>query len=97
MPAVTVPSRPSGEPIAITGSPTASCDDLPSVATVSAVSGTLSTARSLIGSSPTICALAVSSSENVATIVPPPLATSATWSLVSTYPCLSITTPEPTP
>ena len=78
MPAVTVPLSPSGDPIAITGSPTARVDDLPSGATVSWSSGTFSTARSLIGSSPTISAFALASFENVATIVPPSLATAAT-------------------
>ncbi len=34
MPAVTVPASPSGEPIAMTGSPTASWSESPSVATV---------------------------------------------------------------
>ena len=70
MPAVTVPCRPSGEPIAMTGSPTASESELPRLATVSSSVGTLSTARSLMGSSPTIWARAVASSEKVTRIVP---------------------------
>ena len=41
MPEVTVPCRPSGEPIAMTGSPTASLLESPSVATVSGVVSTL--------------------------------------------------------
>ena len=69
MPAVTVPCRPSGEPIAITGSPTASAAESPSRATVSCVFGTLITARSLVGSRPTIFALAAASLLNVTTML----------------------------
>ena len=69
IPDVTVPCRPSGEPIAITGSPTASLSESPSWATVSLLFGTLMTARSLVGSCPTIRASAVSSLVKVTTIL----------------------------
>ena len=68
MPAVTVPCSPSGEPMAITGSPTASLSESPRLATVSWSLGTLITARSLTGSRPTILAFAVASSLKVTTI-----------------------------
>ena len=46
MPLVTVPDRPSGEPIAITGSPTTTLSELPSGSAVRFLALTLRTARS---------------------------------------------------
>src|SRR5438309_1280974 len=94
IPSVTDPAYPSGEPIAITGSPTASWSESPSVATVSLSAGTWMTARSLVGSRPTTRAVARASSLNSTTRAVAPW---TTWLLVRTYPFLSITTPEPTP
>ena len=86
MPEVTVPANPSGEPIAITGSPTAILDESPRAATVRPGLSTFSTARSDFGSRPTTRASAADWSENSARRLLPRLAAAAemTWLLVST-------------
>ena len=56
MPWVTVSASPSGEPIAITASPTARSSELPSCSTRRVGTSILSTARSVFGSLPTISA-----------------------------------------
>ena len=83
IPEVTVPSRPRGDPIATTGSPTASLLESPSTATVSDVGSTLITARSVAGSRPTIRADAVCWLLKVTTSVALPVAAEeTTWLLV---------------
>ena len=60
MPAVTVPPRPNGLPIAITQSPTRSLSESPNFTAVSGLSGlTFSTARSVFVSVPTSSALSL--------------------------------------
>src|SRR6266567_1873063 len=95
MPAVTVPSRPSGLPMARTVSPTWTSALGANVAAVSPETpAALTTARSLAASVPTIVAVAVLPSENVSrTVLPRAVAT--TWLLVSTYPSAVNTTPDP--
>ena len=84
MPVVTVPDRPSGEPMAMTRSPTTSPRDSPSVAAGSCESDcTCRTARSVTGSRPTIfAAISCSPASRVTVISPPPAADSTTWLLV---------------
>ena len=87
MPTVTVPARPSGEPIAITPSPTARSDERPIGATVGFATGTLTTARSVFGSrADDLGGDRGSRRENTASIVPRdwPVAGATTWSLVRT-------------
>ena len=86
MPWVTVPTRPSGEPMAITASPTASPADDPIAATTGFATSTLTTARSVFGSRPTIRAGArVPSAKTASSRLPAPAAAGATtWLLVST-------------
>src|SRR4051812_5428137 len=93
MPAVTVFSRPSGEPRASTGSPPAIASELPIATGVSPDRATLITATSDSGSRPTSVALAVEPSLNDTDMVSLPVAT--TWSLVITYPSAETTKPEP--
>ena len=86
MPWVTVPARPSGEPMAITSSPTASLADDPTAATTGLRTSTLTTARSVLGSRPTMRAGArVPSEKTASSRLPDPAAAGATtWLLVST-------------
>jgi hypothetical protein len=86
MPSVTVPTRPSGEPIAITPSPTTSPDDEPNVATTGLATSTLTTARSVFGSRPTIWAGARVPSWKIASIWAPvtSAAGATTWLFVRT-------------
>ena len=51
-----MPARPSGEPMAITGSPGRRLLDVPSLITVRLVALTFTTARSVMGSRPTMVA-----------------------------------------
>ena len=83
MPVVTVPARPSGEPIAMHWSPTTTSSELPSVATGSPVRSTFSTARSYAGDRPTMRPLAVDPSLKCTVIVPPSAASATTWLFVS--------------
>ena len=83
MPVVTVPCKPSGEPMAMTGSPTATLFDWPRVATVNGEWVTLMTARSVVGSRPTSLADSIVSSLKTTRMEPPaPAATETTWLLV---------------
>ena len=72
MPLVTVPERPSGAPRATTGWPTFSADDEPKGMTGSEpVLSIFSTARSVSGSRPTMCAGFVVPSFVTTSTVPP--------------------------
>ena len=72
--------------MAITPSPTASADEAPMLATTGLATFTLSTARSVLGSRPTIRAGARVPSWKTASITAPALsaAGATTWLLVST-------------
>ena len=97
-PVVVVLDRPSGFPIAITGSPTLTCEESAKVAGTRSRGGcwTARTARSVEGSVPTIVALYVRPSWRTTEIVAPePAPAATTWLLVSTRPVVSRTTPEP--
>ncbi len=98
MPLVTVASRPNGEPIATTFSPTAIFFAVLIVAgrrpeTPSA----LMTARSVTGSVPTTRALAALPSLKLTDISPCSPATEATWLLVRISPSELMMMPEPEP
>src|SRR3954465_9483331 len=93
MPKGTVFSRPSGEPRASTGSPTAIASELPSATGGRPDRATLITATSDSGARPTRLALAVVPSLNDTDMVSLPVST--TWSLVITYPSAETTKPEP--
>jgi hypothetical protein len=86
MPVVTVPASPSGEPIAITASPTRSPADLPREATVGLATSTLITARSVFGSRPTMRpATLVWSKKTTSSLASALLAASdTTWLFVTT-------------
>ena len=84
MPEVTEPSRPSGLPMARTVSPTRSAELSPNFAGVSPDTLlTRTTARSVFGSVPTICAVAVRPSEKLTCTVLP-FASATTWLFVTT-------------
>ena len=99
MPSVTVPLRPSGEPIAIAVSPTLSLLESPKSAGMRPLGSTLITARSDSGSVPTRLALRTEPSEVWTSRLASELAPSSvtTWVLVRMCPWLSRTTPEPVP
>ena len=100
MPSVTVPTRPSGEPMAITPSPTARLADDPIAATTGFATSTLTTARSVFGSRPTMRAAARVPSWKIASM-PAPAAVRGRarrrgcWSARSRRG--SMTTPDPVP
>ena len=96
MPVVTVLSRPSGLPTAITSCPTARSADVPSVATVRSFGGSDSwmTARSVVASVPTTVASYIRPSPSVTTIF---CASATTWLFVRMRPAESRMTPEPAP
>jgi hypothetical protein len=77
MPAVTVRARPNGLPMATTSSPTWARSELPRVSGVSARAGALTrrTARSVVGSEPTIVALKLSLFEKLTWTDPAPATT----------------------
>ena len=98
MPLVTVASRPKGEPMATTPSPTPRLADLPMVAGVRPeTSCAWITAVSVSGSVPRISASALVPSEKSTLIVPPSPATSTTWLLVRIVPSSVRMMPEPDP
>src|SRR5262249_52502836 len=98
MPRVTVPARPSGEPIASTESPTVSVSESPRVAATRPGRSTLSTARSVFGSRPTIFAGTDDWSAKITRMLPLlPAAADTTWLLVTMCPLPSTTTPDPVP
>ena len=87
MPLVTVPCRPSGEPIATTSSPGSRSAERPSVAGVRpSTPCARMTARSVTGSRPTISAAADEPSLNVTRTEPPFAAAATTWLLVRISP-----------
>src|SRR3954452_2878205 len=97
-PVVVVLDRPSGFPIAMTGSPTFSCEESANVAGTRSRGGCwmARSARSGEGRVPTIVSLYVRPSARTTEMVAPePAAT--TWLLVSTRPDVSSTTPDPCP
>src|SRR5262245_12381952 len=98
MPDVTVPCRPSGDPMATTCWPTCRSADEPSFAGFRLLTpDALITARSELGSRPRISALAVLPSLNVTRSWPPLAASSTTWLLVRICPSELMITPEPSP
>ena len=86
MPSVTVFDSDSGEPMAITVSPTASSSESPNCSTVGLSTSTLITARSVLESRPTTCATArLPSVKTTVSFADVSCAAGATtWSLVST-------------
>ena len=98
IPKVTVPDKPSGEPIAITGSPTATLSLSPNWRAGRFFALIFNTARSYEESRPRIVPSYISPLLSVTRIVPPFSATAAiTWLFVKIYPLLSITKPDPVP
>ena len=82
IPAVTVPPKPNGLPIASTQSPTRSWSELPHLTAVSGfVDSTLSSARSTFGSLPTTFAVSCVLSWRMTVISS---ASAMTWLLVTT-------------
>ena len=93
MPAVTVPPRLNGLPIAITHSPSRSLSESPNFTALSGLSGfTRSSARSVLVSRPTISALSFVPSLRMTVISS---ASAMTWLLVTTRPDGSMMKPEP--
>src|SRR5216684_533276 len=93
IPAVTVPPRPNGLPIASTQSPTRALLESPQLAACSGVlASTLSRARSVTASRPMTCACNAVSSDSVTVIWS---AVAITWLLVTINPDGSMTNPEP--
>ncbi len=82
MPDVTVPLSPSGLPTATTSSPTESASESPKVVGFNPVASILTTARSDVGSVPTIFALKSLPSCVVTVREPPCAASVTTWLLV---------------
>src|ERR1700712_4981754 len=98
MPWVTVPGRPSGEPTAITDSPTWLLSESPICNGLSdAEALTLITAMSYDGLRPTRVAFTLRPPGKTTRIVDPSAAPATTWLLVMIRPCLSITNPDPVP
>src|SRR6266851_3621517 len=93
IPAVTVPPRPNGLPIASTQSPTRALLESPQLAAGNGVlASTLSNARSVTASRPMTCACSAVSSARVTVICS---ALAITWLLVTINPDGSMTNPEP--
>ena len=94
MPAVTVDVRLNGFPTAMTHSPKRSKSELPKARGCRLSALILSTAKSVVGSVPTTSATysRLSLSDTLTS-----LALSITWLLVTMYPSLEITTPDPLP
>src|SRR5680860_963373 len=98
MPLVTVASRPNGEPIATTSSPTSIVSEVLSVAGDRPdTSCALITARSVRGSVPRISASALDPSSKLTDTDPPAAATSTTWLLVRISPSALKMMPDPEP
>ena len=95
MPVVTVLARPSGLPTAMTGSPTVTFEESPSADGLrsSGASFSLMTARSVVGSVPTI--VASNRRPSVSVTCTSPYAPATTWLLVTMWPSSSMMTPEP--
>ncbi len=93
MPAVTLPPRPNGLPIASTQSPTRALAESPHAAAGSGVLASIfSKARSVTASRPMTCACIVVSSDRVTVICS---ALAITWLLVTISPAGSMMKPEP--
>src|SRR5260370_1259234 len=93
MPAVTVPPRPNGSPIASTQSPTRALFESPQPMTGSGcLAFTLSSAKSVTASRPTTSAGRLVSSGSVTVMLS---ASAMTWLLVTTSPVGSMMKPEP--
>ena len=93
MPAVTVPPRPNGLPMATTHWPTSAESELPQgTAVKGARASTLSRARSTSSSAPTSLAASTEPSESTTSISSAP---SMTWLLVTTNPLGSMMKPDP--
>src|SRR5580765_1864562 len=94
IPVVTVPARPSGLPMAMTGSPTLSASESPTATGVRPDGGEVrrTTARSVEGSVPRMVPLSDRPSVSVTVTA---VAPSTTWLLVRMLPALSRMTPEP--
>src|SRR4051794_38046880 len=98
IPLVTVASRPKGDPIATTGSPTCSRLESPSFAGLSPDTlFALMTARSVTGSLPTTVAVAVEPSLKLTEMSPFCCARSTTWLFVRISPSEVRMIPEPEP
>src|SRR5450756_2624329 len=98
IPALTEPSRPSGEPMASTVSPTCTVEVEPRVAGVRPLTSLARMiARSVAGSRPTMLASAVLPLANLTVIPPAPAeaAASTTWLLVRMVPSERRMTPDP--
>jgi hypothetical protein len=96
IPSVTLPDRPSGLPMASTTSPACARSESPNVVGCSPDgSSARITARSSGGYVPT--SRAVRGAVSPATWTWNSLALPATWALVTMFPDLSSTTPEPSP
>lgn len=93
MPAVIVPSNPKGLPLATTGCPTFTLEEVASVRgrSVRAGTSTSTTARSVETSLPTTFAVAVVPSWKRTVIVAAP---ETTWAFVTMWPLVSVTKPE---
>src|SRR3954454_13767781 len=92
--AVGPPVNAKALPIATTGSPMRSSDDLPNGNAVRPVLSTLMTARSSVRSTPSTLADADVPSEKATSIL---VASATTWALVAISPSLEITNPVPAP
>ena len=94
MPAVTVLSKPKGEPMAMTHSPTLSLPTSPIRSSGRLLASIFSTATSVRRSRPTTLAL---NSRLSVSVTMTSSASSTTWALVITKPSAPITKPEPRP
>ena len=93
MPAVTVPPRPNGLPMATTHWPTSAASELAHGTAVSGLrDSTFSRARSTSSSAPTSLAASTEPSDSTTSISSAP---SMTWLLVTTKPSASMMKPEP--
>ncbi len=90
---VTVPSSPNGAPIAMTGSPTTTASESPSVRVGRSLRSTLMTARSYSIVDPTTSAMSSSPSLNVTESLPGVAPSTTCW-LVRMYPSWEITNPD---
>src|SRR6478736_273077 len=96
MPLVTVPCRPRGAPMAMTGCPTESVAESPVTAGVRPLAPlACTTARSVTGSRPTIVPSYDVPSCSTTLIAPPPAAAATTWLFVRISPFADRTTPLP--
>ena len=83
IPEVTVPSRPSGAPIAMATSPTRTAPESPSPRVGRSLRSTFTTARSYAGLVPTTCPVLRDPSLKTTVSVPPPETRATTWLFVT--------------